>query len=150
MRALIRITALVFFLGNTYASYDFEHPDCKVRLVPGGDSYVDQVAREVLIKKKFVPQELIKGKAFIPGDTYYTYEKILTGKLFKTCTIRSYLKRASSRLPSKKDRLFYSKEVKRSLPRITLGGKERCRKALQETFIHIPRCKPIGFAGEKK
>jgi hypothetical protein len=150
MRQINRLIITFIASISVQAQYDFEHADCKIRYSNVKDNpSLTKVIVNVLKKKKFKPELMIENSAVIPGDTYYTFDKTLEGKLYKTCTIHSFIKIASSRLPRASDKILYQREVKRSLPRITFSGGERCRKALQETFIHIPRCKPIGFAGER-
>lgn len=134
---------------SVHASFDFEHPDCKIRFQKGEDHSLNKAAVEKLRARNFIPEQMHENRVLLPGDIYYTYEKRLEGKLYKACIIRSYIRKAKSRLPQESDRILFKKEIKRSLPRVTFKGSERCLKAIQETFIHIPRCKAIGFAGEK-
>lgn len=149
MQYAIRIIFIVFSLNN-FAQYDFEHADCKIGFVQGSEKYLNTVAKETLISRSFKPQKLLENRILLPDDIYYTYEVIAGDTLFKSCTIRSYIKVASSRTPQKNDRIIFKKEIKRTLPRVTFSGSERCKKALKETFIHIPSCKVVGFAREKK
>ena len=149
MQYAIRIIFIIFSLNN-FAQYNFEHADCKIGFVKGTKKYLNKVAKETLIGRSFKPQKLLENRILLPDDLYYTYEVIFGDTLYKSCTIRSFIKIASSRTPQDKDRIVFKKEIKRTLPRVTFSGSERCKKAIKETFIHIPNCKAIGFASEKK
>ena len=153
MQKITRIIFIITTLGFSYislANYDFEHPDCKIRFIKGKNEILNKVANEVLKKHSFVPQDLVDNRIMIPGDLYFLYTVDYGDKMYKSCTINSLIKVAKARTAQADDRILYKKEIKRTLPRITFKGIERCKKALRETFIHIPSCKPIGFAGEKK
>ena len=140
---------LPFFLLTGQVSADsfvFEHPDCKIRFLPSEHKEIAKIARQELKERKFKVLELINGKALIGGELYYSLDLTKDKKLYKSCIITSSILMASDRLPRENDKVLYKKEIKRSLPRITFYGDERCRMAIKETFIHIPTCKKIGFA----
>ena len=42
-----------------------------------------------------------------------------------------------------KDKTLYERSVRRALPRHTFSGNERCKRALKDTFVHIPKCIPM-------
>lgn len=149
MQYTTRIIFIIISL-NSFADYNFEHADCKIGFIEGTEKYLNKVAKETLISRSFKPQKLVENRILLPDDLYYTYEVIKGDSLYKSCTIKSYIKIASSRTPQERDTVVFKKEIKRTLPRITFTGSERCTKALKETFIHIPNCKAIGFAREKK
>lgn len=152
MRKRANIIAALFFIScsQTLANFDFEHADCKIRFKKGEESHLNKAAVAQLRKRQYIPEEMHDNRVLLPGDLYYYFEKRLEGGLYKRCIIRSYIKKAKSRLPQKNDPVIFKKEIKRSLPRVTFSGKERCLKAIKETFIHIPRCKKVGFAGEDR
>ena len=149
MQNIIRIIFIVFSV-TSFAQYDFEHADCKIGFVKGSEKYLNDVGISTLKSRSFKPQKLVENRILLPGDLYYIYEVTLGDSLYKSCTINSFIKIADSRTPQEKDRVVFKKEIKRTLPRITFSGSERCKKALKETFIHIPNCKVVGFASEKK
>lgn len=142
------ISILTLFLLNSIvlaSAFTFEHPTCKVRFVGGESKKLNELAKEKLKERNYESQELVNGKALIVNDLYYVMDVAKDKKLYKTCIITSELKIASDRIPRKKDQVLYKKEIKRSLPRITFKGMERCKMAVKETFVHIPTCKKVGY-----
>jgi hypothetical protein len=149
MQNTIRFIFIIFSINN-FAGYDFEHADCKIGFVKSAEEYLNVAAKATLKSRSFIPQDLIENRILLPGGLYYIYEVLHGDSFFKSCTVRSFIKVASSRVPLDDDKVIFKKEIKRTLPRITFKGSERCNKAIKETFIHIPNCKAVGFAREKK
>jgi hypothetical protein len=129
-----------------------EHSDCLVRVKPHKeDSRLDQIFKEQLLKKKFKVSPFISNERVLTGEMYADY--IVTKgpeKLYKKCSVEVTIHTASGNRPSQSDKPVFKKKNSRSVPRITFSGSERCSKALKEAFIHMPKCRAIGFAGEKK
>ena len=61
-------------------------------------------------------------------------------KIYKDCHYDFSLYLLKNDRSIRKKDLLYTKEVKRSLPRHTFKGKERCRFAINDVFVHLPTC----------
>lgn len=138
------LVALVHF--NTMAqdpAFSFRHPDCKVKVKLNKEteflySSLDEMSSKRglnLIKMKN-PKDVYKGEMYF-SVSYRTIKK----KLYDHCEVnlKLMLSKQDRKLLST-DTVLYDQKNIRSLPRITLEGKERCHRALKDTFIHIPTC----------
>lgn len=151
LQRIFTLLGSLFFLSHSSVAqqaFVFEHPDCQVRIKKRlqDESYLEKRLQELLISRQFDVKYLIENKKLPAGDMYATLKvETPSGKLWKDCVVTVSLKRAKGQVASKSDPVLYTKEIKRALPRITFSGKERCKRALQDAFIHIPYCKKIGY-----
>jgi len=142
------LTPLAFSAGE----FEFEHSDCTIRYVPLQSSEkLNSKAQNLLKEHDYKVKPLIDGKRLLVGEMYFTLEKELPKKkLYSACVITVKIKKAKGNQPRMSDKVHFAKTIKRTVPRITFKGSERCNFAIKEAFIHIPSCKVIGFAGEKR
>jgi len=140
-RSIIFLSLFTLNFNVVAASHTFEHTDCKIRFIPGPDKDLDKIAKKKLQELNFEILPLINNKAMLAKELYYKMELSKDQKIYKSCIITSKVRVAQSRLARSTDKILFSKAIKRSLPRVTFSGYERCKMALQETFIHIPVCK---------
>ena len=146
------IKAVVFALTclNAYPiEYSFEHRDCKIRVKKYEDKTLKNLmsgVRDKLNQKKFKPYAFIENKRILSGDMYLDF-KVLRPKekLYTSCIVSLEVKIAKRNTPQNDDKVLFSKSIKRSLPRITLKGMERCKMAVKDAFVHIPLCIPLGY-----
>lgn len=134
--------------------FTFEHSDCKIRTKSYQNDELDNLvekAKDKLVQRKFEIQSFIENERLLPNDLYFTLEVDRPkDHLFTSCIVKIAIKVAKGNKPTSADRSLYQKSIKRSVPRITFQGAERCRMALQDAFVHIPLCKSIGYNAEKK
>lgn len=145
----------LLFIQALYAQeYTFEHSDCKIRTKAHSDKELQnlmEIAKDRLEQKRFILQPLIENQRLLPNDLYFELKiDRPKEKLYTACVVSIAVKVAKRNTPQDSDKTLYKKSIKRTVPRITLSGSERCRMALQDAFIHIPICKSIGYSGEKK
>lgn len=134
--------------------FTFEHSDCKIRTKTyQNDEFNNLIekAKDKLVQRNFVLQTFIENERLLPNDLYFSLEVDRPkDHIFTSCIVKIAIKVAKGNKPTGADRTLYQKSIKRSVPRITLKGSERCRMALQDAFVHIPLCKSIGYNAEKK
>lgn len=127
--------------------FSFEHPTCKLRVIPlvKEDQYLKKALEEKLSERSFNYDYLENSRELKKGELYLTIEKTVPKeKAYRDCIIFTKLKQAEyDHRTSREDRTLYKKEVRRAFPRITFEGKERCTRALKDTFVNIPFCKII-------
>lgn len=145
----------VIGLVNPYGmEFTFEHGDCKIRVKNYEDSELEKLssmAKEKLKGKNFEIQDFIENSRLLAGDLYFDLEVVRPkDHIYTACIVNIVLAKAKGNTPRKSDEILYKKSIRRRVPRITFSGSERCRMALQDAFVHIPYCRPIGYAGEKK
>lgn len=138
-------TILLFFLTfATWAqSFTMEHPTCVVRFKGlENESRMNELASSLLEGKRFKVGSFLEGTRVYPGETYFEYTIFKPKeKLYTACEVTILLKKSKNNFPSKSDEILLKKTVKRRVPRITISGSERCRMALEDTFVHVPYCK---------
>lgn len=148
MKILLSATLYLFALVSTSAQfYTFEHRDCRLRT----RSYQDELkndlmnqAKGLLKKRNFDIQQMMDDKRVLPGELYFDLEVVRPReKLFTSCVIIVQMRQAEKNFPQSSDKTLFRKSIKRSLPRITLSGKERCKMALKDAFVHIPSCQKM-------
>jgi len=94
---------------------------------------------------------MIENKRLLQNDLYLHISLSKSeNKLYKDCNITMAIKQSKGNTPLESDKDLFKKSVNRSVPRVTFNGNERCRRAIKDAFVHIPVCKSIGYAGEKK
>ncbi len=138
----------------SYAQYySFDHKDCTIRT----KSYSEQVegdkrllhhiglrAIELLVTRKFKTKPMFDNKRVLPGELYFELSLERPKEhIFTSCIVEITVRQAERGFPSAKDKILFQKMVKRKVPRITLGGKERCVLALENAFVHVPTCKEM-------
>ncbi len=127
-------------------SFSFDHPNCQVRVksFPKKLQYLKSTLNEEFSKRNFQSLPMKDNKRVLPGDMYLDLEVVkLPSKLYHPCLVKIKFKVAKNRNPSTSDETIFQKEIKRTFPRVTLNGKERCKKALKDSFVHIPYCKKL-------
>ncbi len=139
-------------LAKAQNQYIYEHANCQVRIKKDSSesSYLSREMAELLKSRQYKVNFLIDNKKILPGELYallkVTHPK---GKLWRDCIVDMKLKQAKGRILSPKDTILFQKQIRRRVPRVTFGGKERCIRALKETFIHIPYCQSVGYMKTK-
>lgn len=102
------------------------------------------MAHQKLKERSFNIKSFVDGDKMNVGDLYFHLEYIRDPKkLWKDCIVNVAVKKATGQRPLSKDRTLYRRSVKRSLPRHTFDGNERCTRALKDAFINIPYCVPM-------
>lgn len=128
------------FAQNQREAFGFKHPDCETR-VPEKDHFLQELFLKTLKERGYKPKPIKTSAPLRIGEIYMTYQQTHPeGILFKTCLVQLSLKRARVQGGSKNDKVLYEHQVTRKFPRVTFKGKERCKKALQDSFVHIPHC----------
>lgn len=143
------LLALIFFgLSESKAQYVFDHKDCSVRVKDYEEEmaiYLMDKAKSLLKERNFSLSPMLDNKRVLPGELYFEIEVVRPrAKLFTACIVIARIKKAERSFPGPLDKSIFEKTIKRSVPRITIGGKERCRLALKEAFVHIPTCQKTG------
>ena len=147
--------------GPLESEYHFNHSDCNVRLKDYSTNQKEDLDREEmkalgeivkdkLEERNFTIKPFIDNKRILENEMYLTWERSFQGGIYKRCEMTVQLRQAKGQYPRDNDPILYQKTIERRVPRITFRGMERCKLALQETFIHIPHCRAIGYYGEKK
>lgn len=147
MRDLPILVALSFVLFCAHVqaqghreAFSFRHPDCQTR-VPVKDHFLQELFLETLKERGYAPRPITPSDPLRPGEIYMSYQQTHPeGIIFKSCLVQLSLKRAKVKDGSKEDEVLYEHQVLRELPRVTFKGKERCRRALKDSFVHIPYC----------
>jgi hypothetical protein len=125
---------------DPYRAFSFKHPDCQTR-VPKKDHFLQELFLETLEGRGYSPQEITKSDPLRKGEIYMSYQQTHpAGIIFKSCLVQLSLKVAKINGGSENDDVLYEHQVLRELPRVTFKGKERCRRALKDSFVHIPYC----------
>lgn len=127
--------------GQTHReAFSFKHPDCQTR-VPVKKHFLQKLFLEILKKRGYAPRPITPTDPLRKGEIYMSYQQTHPeGIIFKSCLVELSLKRAKIKDGSKEDETLYEHQVLRELPRVTFKGKERCRRALKDSFVHIPYC----------
>lgn len=121
-------------------AFSFKHPNCETR-VPKKEHFLQELFLETLKERGYKPKLITPNEPLRPGDIYMSYRQTHPdGLIFKSCLVQLSLKRAKVKDGSKNDEVLYEHQVLRELPRVTFKGKERCRRALKDSFVHIPYC----------
>ena len=139
---------LIFFLlfsTSLFAQqqFSFKHLDCNVRFNKSSD-FLNERTNKSLKDKGFVPKGYVDGNKMNSGDLYFSLEYFRDPKkLWKDCIVTIAVKKAKGQIAKKKDKTLFERSIKRSLPRHTFDGDERCKRALKDAFIHIPYCQTM-------
>ncbi len=143
MNWLMTILMAFFSMKMTiYAQeFTFQHSDCRIRMKAAQSPRLKQ-AKELLEKKDFKVLELIEGKRTFPDELYFKLQiDRPKEKLYSACIVTIKILKAKGNIPKESDMVIFKKSIKRTVPRITFKGEERCRMALDDAFIHIPYCR---------
>lgn len=135
---LFFVISLNFYGSEDY--FSFTHQNCFLRFDDQSD-YKEQIKGLLKTRgfrlKKYLPKSRVHEK-----DMYFLSTIALSDKkLYKDCTAIVQIKVSKKQRPNKSDKVVAKGEVKRSLPRVTFKGKERCTRAIRDAFVHIPTCK---------
>ncbi len=138
------LLVFLFICTNAYSqAFSFKHIDCKIRFNKT-DKLLNEQAHQRLKDKGFKTMPFVDQNKMNVGDLYFELEVFKDPKkLWKDCIVTAAVKKAKSQRPNSKDKNLYKKSVKRALPRHTFDGNERCKRALKDTFIHIPYCQTM-------
>jgi hypothetical protein len=105
------------------------------------DSAFESTLISKLKERGYKPQFLGPEKIIIPGNLHLTAKKTrVKGKLWKDCLVKIEIRMAKTNRALSSDKVLFTKETKRSLPRHTFKGNERCTRAIKDAFVHIPYC----------
>lgn len=157
------------FLKREKESFYTNHPTCQVRVqnLKNIPEFLTKEYFRLMSDKNWKATPLTKRGKLLEGDTYFVLDrkildkrpiyktKTVNGKLqryqdgvasllYKDCEIRIEIRRAKLNRISSTDKVFFKGFGKRSEPRVTFEGNERCVRALKESFMHIPHCKVQG------
>lgn len=123
--------------------YTMKHLDCNIRYKKT-DSFLSRLAMDELADKNFNVQDFVNGDKMNVGDLYFKLDfRRDPEKMWKDCIVKVAVKKASAQKAFPKDKTLYERSVRRALPRHTFSGNERCKRALKDTFVHIPKCIPM-------
>lgn len=143
MKYLGVLLLLLFFISSIKAqeAFVFEHGDCVTR-VRKTDNFLYEDFLELMQKRGYSPKEIVDNAPLYEGEIYMEYkEERPRDKFFRDCVVQVSLKQAKKSGGSTDDEILYQHQIKRSLPRFSFSGKERCRRAIKDAFVHIPVCK---------
>ena len=133
--------------------YIFEHNDCvlRYRTYDNSEEELLKMSIDLLKERKYKAKKMIDNKRLLAGELYFDLEVTRPRKnIFTACIVNVAIRKAKGSLPTSRDETIFRKSIRRRVPRITFDGGERCRLAVKDAFVHIPTCKNIGYAGEKK
>ncbi len=140
----------LLFLGNLKAEtinpFNFEHINCKVKspnFFENDFNYLKKIFEEKTSERKLKLSYYSKSKEIFKRDLYFDIkvESLKDESVYAPCEVTLTLKEAATQQGlSKNDRILYRGQTKRTVPRVTFKGKERCTRALKEAFISIPYC----------
>jgi hypothetical protein len=145
LKALYIFWLAVIPLANANQSYTFTHRDCIIRYkapLPDAPELTNTLV-EHLTKHGLKPAPLLENKRLLEGELYILVKKHLVQDkiIFKDCIVKISIHKSERNRIQKSDRVIYQKESKRSFPRVTAKGTERCVRALKDAFVHIPYCR---------
>lgn len=144
MKLLPLFSVIVFFIfaGTAHANqFVFKHLDCKVRFNKT-ENFMNKLAQKKLSEKGYITYSFNQNNRMNVGDLYFKLAFTRDpGKLWKDCIVTTELRKAKNQRVLSKDKILFSRTVRRSLPRHTFSGDERCTRGLKDTFINIPHCK---------
>ena len=147
MRFLICFLLSLSYLDKTFAEFVFSHSNCKIRIQRRGYQEIgyQELLRSQLSAKGFKIEYLLDDRKLFEGELYANLDskRDNSSGLYNDCLVKISIKKANSRFISDSDKVLFSKEVKRSFPRVTFDGKERCKMAIKDAFVHIPECRKI-------
>jgi hypothetical protein len=141
------------FCLNTFANdknfyetyYSFKHENCvaSVKTLSKEASFLKSTLESKLKERNFKVRYIDKERIIRKRDLYIMIKhNRIDGKSYKDCEVEIKLKQAKNDYRmSSSDKILNQKKVKRSFPRITFKGNERCKRALKDTFTDIPFCK---------
>lgn len=142
MKMLV-LTLLLLFFASTIKSQEafvFKHGDCETRVRPK-EHFLSNDFLAAMKNRGYVAKEISKTSPLYEGEIYLEYEESRPkDKIFRDCIIKLSLKRAVKTGGSTLDVTLYEHQIRRSLPRFSFSGKERCRRAIKDAFVHIPFC----------
>jgi hypothetical protein len=155
MSKATRLESILFLIGFSIAlifpnfaqakdpAFSFRHPDCKIKTLLTEKTEFLYDTLESMSEKRLLNLSKMKNKRDIyKGEMYFemSFERI-DKKLYDHCEVNLKIKLAKEdRLLTSQDETLYNQKNKRSLPRVTLKGNERCKRALRDAFVHIPTC----------
>jgi hypothetical protein len=143
VKLLLLLTLVSTTVFAQSPQYTFKHIDCNIRFTSTGD-FLNTMARQKLADKSFIVKDFVDGDRMNVGDLYFTLEYVRDPKkLWKDCIVNVAIKKAKGQKALPKDKVLYSRSIKRALPRHTFNGNERCTRALKDAFIHIPYCQTM-------
>jgi hypothetical protein len=96
---------------------------------------------KLLKERNYKATMLKENKKIIAGDFHSEFTWKRTGeKLFKDCSAKLIVKRSKVDRAMSDDDIQFEENAKRSFPRHTPKGNERCRRAIQDVFNLLPHC----------
>lgn len=138
--------ALVFLFFSTSLSaqyFEMKHIDCKIRYNKI-DDFLSRKAYGLLLDKGYKVQSFVNGNKMNVGDIYFKLDYLRDpAKMWKDCVIKVAIKKAINQKEYSRDKTLFEKSIRRSLPRHTFSGNERCTRGLKDAFVHIPKCVPM-------
>ncbi|MDC1175630.1 hypothetical protein OAT67_09540 [Bacteriovoracaceae bacterium] len=128
-------------------SFTFDHENCQIRLKDFSkkQKYLKEVLEKQLKKRNFKTLEMKDNKRVLPNELYAKINviKLPSNLLYHPCLVELEIKVAQTRTPTESDDTLFERSVKRMFPRVTFEGEERCKRALEDAFVHIPYCKKL-------
>lgn len=142
MRMLLVTLLLLFFVSSIKAqeAFVFKHGDCETRVRPK-EHFLFADFISAMKARGYEPKEITKAAPLFEGEIYFEYEENRPkDKIFRDCVIKLSLKKAMRTGGGAQDETLYEHQIRRALPRFSFSGKERCRRAIKDVFVHIPFC----------
>ncbi|WP_372652993.1 hypothetical protein [Halobacteriovorax sp.] len=125
--------------------YKREHDTCRLKLWDTFSSSEDLKYKDVLIEylqeKNYSVTMLEENKRIITGDYHLNFSWLRSGtKMFKDCSVEVKMYQSKVNLARKSDDLIFENSKKRSFPRHTPSGVERCKRAIKDVTRALPHC----------
>lgn len=125
--------------------FSFEDSSCELKILPISKEhdYMKAMLTDKLKERDFKYKSIQETQEIRKNDLYLTFEVTYgTDKAYRDCIVETKIMRAKNNYSvSSSDKVMFTNKSKRSFPRITFEGKERCTRALRDSFIDIPICK---------
>jgi hypothetical protein len=125
--------------------YKLNHDSCRIKVWNNFKSKEDLKYKELvfkLLKERDYKATILKeNKKIIAGDFHLNFTWNRSGeKLFKNCSAKVIMKRSNVDRALEDDDIQFEQNAKRSFPRHTPKGVERCERAIKDVFNLLPHC----------
>lgn len=155
---MMRILPTLFFIlgapslwgqsSQTPQYFTIGHQTCEAQVFLETEGFNDSDKKTMLSKmsetaskKGYRIDEASQGSNRIASNQlYFDVEMKRSGFLYKNCQVIVELKEPQSQRPTTRDKVLHKGEVERRFPRVTFKGNERCTRAIDDAFVHIPTC----------
>lgn len=140
---LFAFSSPVFAKKKIY--YKINHDSCRIKVWNTFKSEEDLKYKDLIFKflkeRDYKATMLKEKKKIIAGDFHLHFTWKRSGeKLFKDCSTKVIVKRSKVDRALDGDNVTFEENAKRSFPRLTPSGGERCRRAIKDVFNLLPHC----------